>query len=45
MLDHLHELAARRRSFSFETTLAARTYAPWLGELRQAGYVVHLFYY
>jgi predicted ABC-type ATPase len=45
MLEHLTDLATRRRSFSFETTLTARTYAPWLGELRQAGYVVHLFYY
>lgn len=45
MLDHLHELAARRRSFSFETTLSARTYAPWLAQLRDTGYVVHLFYY
>jgi predicted ABC-type ATPase len=45
MLDHLHDLAARRRSFAFETTLSARTYAPWLGELRRTGYVIHLFYY
>src|SRR4051794_3243366 len=45
MLDHLRELAARRRSFAFETTLSARTYAPWLGELRRAGYAAHLFYY
>jgi predicted ABC-type ATPase len=45
MLDWLHDLAAHRRSFAFETTLAARTYARWLGELRQSGYVVHLFYY
>src|SRR4051812_25712767 len=45
MLDHLKELAGKRRSFSFETTLSARTYAPWLSELREAGYVVHLFYY
>ncbi|MDB5312497.1 MAG: Zeta toxin family protein [Gemmataceae bacterium] len=45
MLDHLRDLAVRRCSFAFETTLSARTYAPWLGELRQAGYAVHLFYY
>jgi predicted ABC-type ATPase len=45
MLDHLHELADKRRSFAFETTLSARTYAPWLAELRQSGYAVHLFYY
>src|SRR5262249_24838011 len=45
MLDHLRELATHRRSFAFETTLSARTYAPWLDELRQMRYVVHLFYY
>jgi predicted ABC-type ATPase len=45
MLEHLRELAAARRSFAFETTLAARTYARWLEELRSEGYVVHLFYY
>jgi len=45
MLEHLRNLAADRRSFAFETTLAARTYASWLDELRRAGYAVHLFYY
>jgi predicted ABC-type ATPase len=45
MLEHLRELAAARRSFAFETTLAARTYARWLEELRREGYAVHLFYF
>jgi len=45
MLEHMRELAKARRSFAFETTLAARTYARWLGELKQEGYTVHLFYY
>ena len=45
MLEHLHELAAKRKSFAFETTLAARTYAVWLAELKAAGYNVHLFYF
>ncbi len=45
MLEHLRDLATRRRSFALETTLAGRTYADWLGELRLSGYVVHLFYY
>jgi predicted ABC-type ATPase len=45
MLEHLRDLARRRRSFAFETTLAGRTYADWLRELRQSGYAVHLFYY
>jgi predicted ABC-type ATPase len=45
MLEYLRELAAARRSFAFETTLAARTYARWFGELKRDGYTVHLFYY
>jgi predicted ABC-type ATPase len=45
MLEHLRALAAARRSFAFETTLAARTYANWLAELKRDGYAVHLFYY
>jgi predicted ABC-type ATPase len=45
MLDHLRELAAKRQSFAFETTLSARTYASWLGSLKESGYAVHLFYY
>src|SRR5262249_2154690 len=45
MLEHLHESVAARRSFAFETTLAARTYARWLADLKRDGYAVHLFYY
>ncbi|HYH68034.1 MAG TPA: zeta toxin family protein [Urbifossiella sp.] len=45
MLEYLDELATSRRSFAFETTLAARTYAPRLVALRAAGYVAHLFYF
>jgi predicted ABC-type ATPase len=45
MLEHMRELARARRSFAFETTLAARTYARWLEELRRDGYAAHLFYY
>ncbi|AWM37410.1 Zeta toxin [Gemmata obscuriglobus] len=45
MLDHLHELAAARRNFAFETTLSGRAYARWLRELAQSGYAIHLLYY
>lgn len=45
MLAHLDELATARRSFAFETTLSARTYAPRLEALRAAGYASHLFYF
>ena len=45
MLERLQELASERADFAFETTLAARTYAGWLEELRQSGYGVHLYYF
>lgn len=44
MLGRLAELAAARSSFGFETTLASRTYAPWLAELRTTGYKVHIVF-
>lgn len=34
MLARLHKLAAQRADFAFETTLASRTFAPWIAELR-----------
>ena len=45
MLEQLHELAAQRANFAFETTLAGRAYAGWLNSLRQSGYAIHLFYF
>lgn len=42
MLQRLRELAATRLDFAFETTLASRSFAPWLRELRVTGYRVHL---
>lgn len=45
MLEQLHDLAAQRANFAFETTLAARSYAGWLNSLRLSGYDVHLFYF
>lgn len=45
MLAHLHELAAARKSFAFETTLSGRAYADWLRELCASGYAAHLFYF
>jgi predicted ABC-type ATPase len=38
MMHRLHELAEQRKTFAFETTLAARSYAAWLKELRGVGY-------
>ena len=44
MLARLKELAAARSSFGFETTLASRSYALWLAQLRRAGYQVHILF-
>ena len=44
MLTRLNELAAQRADFAFETTLATRSFAPWLRSLRLSGYDVHLFF-
>jgi len=45
MLERLHSLAEQRADFAFETTLAGRTLAGWLDDLRKTGYVVHLVYF
>ncbi|MFO7899985.1 MAG: zeta toxin family protein [Planctomycetota bacterium] len=44
MLRRIHELAEERATFAFETTLASRTFAPWLAELSEAGYRVHIVF-
>jgi len=44
MLRRIRELRRRGESFAFETTLATRTYAPFLRDAQAAGYVVHLIY-
>lgn len=44
MLRRLHDLAASRADFAFETTLASRSYLPWLAGMRQSGYRIHLIY-
>lgn len=44
MLKRLHELAERRKSFAFETTLATRSYAGWIRGLRQDGYRANLMF-
>ncbi len=44
MLQRLKHLASRNTDFAFETTLASRTYAPWLRQLRKDGYHVHLLF-
>jgi predicted ABC-type ATPase len=38
----MRALARARRDFAFETTLASRSFAPWLASLRASGYLVHM---
>lgn len=44
MLEHVHDLARERADFAFETTLASRTFAPWIQGLKNGGYQFHLFF-
>lgn len=44
MLDRLHQLAAQRKSFAFETTLAARYYVGWIKGLALNGYEFQLMF-
>ncbi len=44
MLAQLSQLRESGKSFAFETTLATRSYAPWLAKARQAGYQIHLLF-
>lgn len=42
MLRRLDELAENGEDFAFETTLASRSFAPWITELKTKGYHFHL---
>ncbi|MEQ9233821.1 zeta toxin family protein [Coleofasciculus sp. E2-BRE-01] len=44
MLERLQQLANARVNFAFETTLASRSFAPWIANLCQNGYRFHLFF-
>src|SRR5580704_9176134 len=44
MLKRLKELAGAWENFAFETTLASRTFAPWIQELRKEGYAFQLVF-
>ncbi|MBI4697952.1 MAG: hypothetical protein HY758_03325 [Nitrospirae bacterium] len=39
MLERIHYLAKKRLDFAFETTLASRSFAPWIADLGKTGYV------
>lgn len=42
MLRRLDQLAEQRADFAFETTLASRTFAPFLRQLVESGYAAHI---
>jgi len=44
MLERIHYLAEKRIDFAFETTLASRSFAPWIADLRKTGYDFHLVF-
>ncbi len=44
MLRRLHRLADEGRNFAFESTLASRFYAAWIGEMQRRGYEFHIMF-
>jgi predicted ABC-type ATPase len=42
MLSRMHFLAENNENFAFETTLASRSFAPWIQKLKEKGYLFHL---
>lgn len=44
MLQRMRTLVNSRMEFAFETTLASRSFAPWIKELRASGYRAHLVF-
>jgi len=44
MLERLQQLANQRVNFAFETTLASRTFAPWIANLQQTGYLFNIIF-
>lgn len=44
MLDRIHQLANDGETFAFETTLASKTFVPWIKRLKESGYKFHLVF-
>ena len=44
MLERIRFLAKGQKDFAFETTRASLTYAPWIKELKNKGYIFHLVF-
>ncbi|OIQ69565.1 zeta toxin [mine drainage metagenome] len=45
MLKRLHQLSEAKADFAFESTLSSRTFAAFLGTLKQQGYAVVIYYF
>jgi predicted ABC-type ATPase len=44
VLERIAEFSRARKDFAFETTLAGRSYVPWLRKLKAAGFQLHMLY-
>ena len=44
MLERMQHLADAEANFAFETTLASRSFVPWLARLKRRGYHVHVLF-
>lgn len=44
MLERIHTLANEKADFAFETTLASRSFAIWISNLKKQGYQFHLVF-
>ena len=44
MLERMRQLAKIQADFAFETTLASKSFAPWLRRLKRGGYHVHVLF-
>ena len=42
MLERIRYLATEGEDFAFETTLASRSFVPWISDLKRKGYLFHL---
>lgn len=46
MLNRMHHLAQNNENFAFETTLASRSFAPWIAKLKnEKDYLFHLTFF
>jgi predicted ABC-type ATPase len=45
MLSRIHDLAAQQKTFAFESTLASRSFAPFLKQRKADGYQIVLLYF